>query len=236
MRQWSYYTPILAYHRVGELKGDHVPTVSAQTFERHLAFLARYRYQVIKLETLAATLEHGQPMPRHTAIITFDDGYEETHRVAWPLLKRFGLAATIFVTPAEVGLPGFVTWQQLQELASDGMTIGSHTLHHSYLPLVEEAQLSQELGESKQLIETHVGQSVELLSYPVGGFTPFVQGVAQQIGYRAACTTNRYAPSAPIDRYGLRRIKVTERDANPLMFLAKVSGYYDLFRQLREPS
>ena len=39
-----------------------------------------------------------------------------------------------------------------------------------------------------------------------------------------------------VDRYALRRIKVTEHDANPLRFFVKVSGYYDAFRQLKQPS
>ncbi len=236
MSRLSYQLPILGYHRVGPYKGDHVPTVSGEAFERQLSFLARRRYCVLSLEELVTLLDGGRSLPRRSVVITFDDGYEETHSVAWPLLKRFGFTATVFVTPGEVGWPGFVSWDQVSEMAHDGITIGSHTMHHSYLPLVKDDQLPEELISSKQVIEERVGRPVSFISYPVGGFTSQVQAIVKQAGYLAACTTNRAFSASAVDRYALRRVKVTERDAQPLLFWAKVSGYYDLFRQLKHPS
>ncbi len=234
--QLGYYTPILGYHRVGPYNGDHVPTVSPGIFERQLAFLTRYRFRVLSLEELVEQWEQDGRFPRHSAVITFDDGYEETHAVAWPLLKRFGFSATVFVTPAEVGLPGFATWQQVEEMAQDGMKIGCHTMHHSYIPLVPEERLPEEIIDSKRLIEERIRQPVQFLSYPVGGFTPRAQALVKQAGYLAACTTNRTSPQQARDRFALRRIKMTERDCHPLMLWAKLSGYYDLFRQLDAPN
>ena len=236
MNQWSYYVPILKYHRVGPSRPDHVPTLSAAAFERQLALLARFRYRVLSLEELVGHLDRGARLPRRSVVITFDDGYEETHTVARPLLKRFGYPAIVFVPPGEVGRAGFATWEQLAELARDGITVGSHTMHHSYVPLLSAEQLREELQQSKAVIEAHIGRVVHCLSYPIGGFTPQAQALARQAGYRVACTTNRSLPGAGLDRYALRRIKMTERDAHPLLLLAKVSGYYDLFRRLKRPS
>ena len=236
MSRWSYRVPILGYHKVGAFKGDHVPTVSPESFGRQLALLARLRYRVLSFDEFAGCLDRAEPFPRRSAVITFDDGYEETCTVAWPLLKRFGFPATVFIAPGEVGQPGFVTWEQVSAMASDGITIGSHTMHHSYLPLVKEEQLMDELLGSKQAIESRIRQPVHYLSYPIGGFTPQAQAVTRQAGYLAACTTNRALKPARLDRYALRRIKMTERDAHPLFFLAKMSGYYDIFRQPKHPS
>ena len=236
MNRFAYHLPILGYHRVGPLRDDHVPTVTGQAFERQLGFLASRRYHLVSLDDIIGCLDRGEAMPRHSVAITFDDGYEETHTVAWPLLKRFGFPATVFVTPAEVGRPGFANWNQLVEMAKDGIIIGSHTMHHSYLPLVKVDRLPEEVVDSKRVIEERIGQPVHFISYPVGGFTEQAQQVVRQAGYRAACTTNRAFTRAPIDRYALRRVKVTERDAHPLVFWVKLSGYYDLFRALKEPS
>ena len=90
--------------------------------------------------------------------------------------------------------------------------------------------------ESKRVIEERIGRPVTLFSYPVGGFTPRVQSAVAQAGYLAACTTNRASTHPGIDPYALRRIKITERDGNVMLFWAKVSGYYDLFRRLKEPA
>ena len=236
MNQWSYYVPILGYHRVGSARPDHVPTLSADAFERQLAILVRFRYRVLSLEELVEHLDRGAGPPRRSVVITFDDGYEEIHTVAWPLLKRFGYPAIVFVSPGEVGRAGFATWEQLAELARDRFTVGSHTMHHSYIPLLSAEQLQDELQRSKAVIEARIGRPAHCLSYPIGGFTPQAQALARAAGYRVACTTNRALPGAGLDRYALRRIKMTERDAHPLLLLAKVSGYYDLFRRLRRPS
>ncbi|OGX41700.1 MAG: hypothetical protein A3C53_04875 [Omnitrophica WOR_2 bacterium RIFCSPHIGHO2_02_FULL_68_15] len=227
--------PILGYHRVGEARPDHVPTVSAEAFERQLATLERHRVRVLSLDEAVAALERGDPPPRRSAVVTFDDGYVETYTVAWPILRRFGFPAAVFVTPGEVGLPGFATWDQLVEMSRDAITIGSHTMHHSYLPLVSEDRLPEELIRSKAVIEERLGRPIRYLSYPIGGYTPQAQALAQQAGYQAAFTTNR-GVSRAVDRYALRRIKVTERDTNPLLLLAKVSGYYDCFRELKQPA
>ncbi len=235
MSRWSYQLPILGYHRIGEFKGDHVPTVSPEAFKRQLDTLARHRYRVLGLDEFTRLLDEGGPLPRRSVVITFDDGYEETHSIAWPLLKQLGFPAAVFVTPAEVGLPGFAGWEQLIEMAGNGMLIGNHTMHHSYLPAVKEDHLAEELIESKYVIEERLGRPIYFLSYPIGGFTAQAQALAKQTGYLAACTTNRTSPLAGIDRFALRRIKVTERDRHSLIFLAKLCGYYDAFRRLRHP-
>ena len=236
MNRWSYHLPILNYHKVGAFKGDHVPTVSPEAFERQLVLLARFRYRVLSFDEIIGCLDRSEPLPRRSVAITFDDGYEETCTVAWPLLKRFGFPATVFIAPGEVGWPGFVTWEQVSEMAKNGITIGSHTMHHSYLPLVKEERLMEELLGSKQAIEARIRQPVQYISYPIGGFTPQAQAATRQAGYVAACTTNRAFVPVKLDRYALRRIKMTERDANPLFLLAKTSGYYDIFRRPKHPS
>lgn len=235
MGRFQYYLPILGYHRIGVARVDHVPTVSAEAFERQLAFLARRRYRVLSLEDIAALLDRGEALPRRSTVITFDDGYEETYTIAWPLLKRFGFSATVFVTPGEVASSGFATWEQLTAMAKDGMTIGSHTMHHSYIPTVPADRLSEEVVESKRVIEERLGAPVRFFSYPVGGFTMEARALVEQAGYRAACTTNRASPVAHLDRFALRRVKITERDTHPLSLQVKLSGYYDLFRQLKQP-
>ena len=235
MAWWSYYLPILAYHRIGNLKDDHVPTVSPEVFESHLRWLTRSVYRSLSLEALLDHLDRQAQWPRRSVVITFDDGYEETASIAGPLLKRFQVPAILFVASAEVGRPGFITWAQAQALAEAGVSFGSHTMHHSYLPALDPARFPEELVESKRTIEQRIGRPVQFLSYPVGGFTPQVQAAAKDAGYRAACTTNRLSDQRGVDRYALRRIKMTDRDVSPWSFFAKISGYYDGFRQLRTP-
>ena len=237
MQRFQYYLPILGYHRVGPWRDDHVPTVAAETFGKQLQFFEKNRFNVLTLDQIADLFDKDAPFPRKSLAITFDDGYTETATDAWPLLKKHGFAATVFVTPSEVGMPGFMSWDQITLIASEGMDIGCHTMNHSYIPLVPEEQLADELVESKRIIENRIGKPVSSLSYPVGGFTQKAQKVAQEAGYRAAYTTNRFSfLGRKLDRFAVRRIKITERDNHPITLKAKLSGYYDVFRQLRQPA
>jgi len=231
-----WMVPILAYHRVGEPQADHVPTVTPERFEAQLAFIAQRGYQVCGLSEVADGLALGGASLRRKVVITFDDGYAETCTVAAPMLRRFGFSATVFIAPGEIGLPGFLSWEQLREIGRDVFTVGSHTMHHTYLPLVGAAKVRQELGESKRILEERLGAGVEWVSYPVGGYTVEVQALARQAGYRGACTTNRGVSKRAKDLFALRRIKITERDSHPALLSVKLSGYYDVFRALKAPA
>lgn len=236
MSRFSYHIPILGYHRIGQHRPDHVPTVTAEAFGRQLSLLAKWRYKTISFSDLANCMERSEPAPKQSVIITFDDGYEETCSIAWPLLKRFGFSAIVFVTPTEVSTKGFATWQQLREMSQDGFEIGSHTMHHSYIPTTPEDRLPEEIAASKTAIERELGKRVDFLSYPIGGYTKKAQEVAKAAGYRAACTTNRATSYAMADRFAIRRVKITDRDAQAFLLRFKLSGYYDMFRRLKQPA
>ena len=86
---------ILAYHRVLDgadpLRGD----ITADAFEEHMRVVARY-FNAVPLGDGVRGLEQGK-LPARAVAITFDDGYADNHSVALPILKRYGLPATIFV-------------------------------------------------------------------------------------------------------------------------------------------
>lgn len=84
---------ILVYHRFG----DNPRSISARGFERQLQFL-KERYNVIHLSRLIAALRGRETVPPHGVVLTVDDGYADFYRVAFPLLRRYELPCTFFVT------------------------------------------------------------------------------------------------------------------------------------------
>jgi peptidoglycan/xylan/chitin deacetylase (PgdA/CDA1 family) len=86
---------ILYYHRVNDDGDPFFPAISTQLFEQQMRFLARH-YKVVTLDRLLQCLEHGRP--ETVVAITFDDGYEDNYCNAFPILRRYGLPATIFLT------------------------------------------------------------------------------------------------------------------------------------------
>lgn len=231
----NYYLPILGYHRIGPLRADHVPTVTEETFAGQLNFIARRGYRVLSCDEIADLIKGGRPFPKKATAITFDDGYEDNWTLAWPILKRYGFSATVFVIPNELGTEGFMTWEQAQMFLKDGGSIGSHTMTHAYIPETAEEKLSYEIIQSKQVLESKLASPIRHLSYPIGGFSTQAQQLAQQAGYDVAYTTNRAVHKKRFDRYAIRRIKMTEKDRGFLRLTVKLSGYYDAFRKLPKP-
>ena len=89
---------ILRYHSISASGDYRSPTIaiSPELFEMQMSFLAR-KYVVFTLDELLKRWEDCD-LPRNSVAITFDDGYLDNAQVAFPILARYGLPATFFVT------------------------------------------------------------------------------------------------------------------------------------------
>jgi glycosyltransferase involved in cell wall biosynthesis len=99
---------VLAYHSVSEPDPANdryrCPSIALPpaAFERHMRFLADH-YDVVPMARIVACLEAGEPFPPRAVAITFDDGYRDNYTIAYPILRRLGLPATLYVTADAVG-------------------------------------------------------------------------------------------------------------------------------------
>lgn len=94
----------LTYHRLDD----------AGAFERQMRHLAD-RYNVVGAGAVLQALRGGGRLPPRSVLITFDDGYPEVGEVAWPILRRLGLPAVLFVPTAYPGDLGRPFWWDLIE-------------------------------------------------------------------------------------------------------------------------
>ncbi|MFO0972210.1 MAG: polysaccharide deacetylase family protein [Phycisphaerae bacterium] len=103
---------ILAYHRVSDEPSDLVDapglTHTPREFERQMAWLARH-FRPARLSDVVAAFERGRP-PRRAAVVTFDDGFADTLRVAAPIARRYGVPITVALTTSVVG-NGDLLWR-----------------------------------------------------------------------------------------------------------------------------
>lgn len=108
---------VLNYHRIDYFDSPNFdlfrPNVSAapETFAQQMDYL-RARYNVISVERLAAWLKGAAALPPRAALITFDDGYADNLKHAFPILKTRGLSAVIFLTTGfiETARPFYWDW------------------------------------------------------------------------------------------------------------------------------
>jgi len=92
---------VIYYHSVGPVAGEWEKsflTLGTEIFEQHLAWLSS-RYRSVSLREYRQIREGLIPAVRNPLVITFDDGYLDNWLWAFPLLKKYGMKATIFVSP-----------------------------------------------------------------------------------------------------------------------------------------
>lgn len=227
--------PIIMYHHIDQEVRYPVATVPTDHFEKHLQYLKDYQFDVISLDDFIEAKREGRVLSRKTVLLTFDDGYADNYTYAFPLLRRFGYTATMFISTGKVGQPGYVTWDQLREMAAAGMTIGSHTIAHEYLPDLPPARQEQEITDSRRILQEQLKVPVKHFSYPVGGFNPEIKQLVRRAGYESAVTTNRGYDRFNRDVFELNRVTMDEEDLVFPVRWAKFSGYYNLFRKSRKP-
>jgi peptidoglycan/xylan/chitin deacetylase (PgdA/CDA1 family) len=207
-----------------------------------MEYIKKKGYEVISLEALVRSIGDNRPLKKNKVAITFDDGYRDNFQYAYPILKKYGFPATIFVISGFAGKSfdngkEFLTWEQMTRMSQDGITIGAHTKSHLYLGSSENLSAArEEIIGSKLEIEKNTGQAVEYFCYPSGGFSQETKELVRQAGFLGACSTNRGLVKFNRDVYELRRIKVTNSDLNkPFSFWAKLSGYYNVFKKDKNP-
>jgi peptidoglycan/xylan/chitin deacetylase (PgdA/CDA1 family) len=200
--------PILMYHLVGPHRlGDHgytiALTVSTVKFRAEMEWLHRDGYHAISMETLYRALEQGGPLPSKPVAITFDDGYRDVLWNAAPILYRLHMPATAFVITGRISGrdPSFLTWPELGLLERRGFTIGSHTVHHLELTLLDRDQAAYELDASRSALQRRLQRRVWWFAYPAGRFDAQVVALVRKAGYRLAVTTmpgDLQAPGSPL--------------------------------------
>lgn len=108
---------------------------------------------------------------RNPCTITFDDGLKDVYRVAYPELKKRGIPFTIFVVTDFLDQEGYITTDELLELAADPLvTIGSHGVTHEILKEMPQEKQRLELVDSKNRLEELIGRPVRFFAYSHGQF------------------------------------------------------------------
>jgi len=232
----KYAVPILAYHSVA-YKEDS-PFVVPENFIKQMEYIKKKGYEVITLDELVESIKNKKRLKRNKVVITFDDGYKNNFEYAYPILKKFGFPATIFLATNYIGNDErFLDWDQVRIMSKNNISFGSHTKAHFYLGVInDEKGAFEEIVGSKKRIEQEIGIAVDYFCYPGGGFNERVKEIVKQAGYKGACATNRGFVNFNKDAYELKRIKVNNSDGvKPFSFWMKLKGYYNLIRKKKNP-
>jgi peptidoglycan/xylan/chitin deacetylase (PgdA/CDA1 family) len=176
-----------------------------------------------------ATLEPGH----HCAAVTFDDGFENFIEEALPELRSRNIPATVFIIVQALGkefgskerFEKVMSVDQMRELPSDLVNIGSHTLTHPFLPGASNEDAHREITESRVELERLLGQPISMFSFPFGGFKEEHIEMCRAAGYQRIFTTLPYMAFTSRQEFAVGRIRADTFDW-PLETRLKLAGAY----------
>ena len=210
--------PIVMYHHVGPLPPNPDVfrkdlTVSPEVFERTLDRLAEQEVETVTMADLSEHFAGGPALPKRSAILTFDDGYDDVYEYAFHALQTRGMVGTFFISTDFVERPGYVTWAQIGEMADAGMEIAAHSKNHPDFTLVGPTELRRQLVEPKAILEEHLGQKIRFVAYPSGKYNAAVMAATRAAGYEAAVTVIHGTRHVPGMAFELRRVRAHGADS-----------------------
>ena len=210
----------LVYHNITDL---FVPdewqqmTTPRDLFEKQMRYLAENGYKTISAYEAYKNLVSETEIPSKSICITFDDGYRDNYRNAFPILEKYGLKASVFITADFVGKKDaseeYLTWQDIIEMRKSGeFEIGCHSLSHRNLAGLESEDLTEEIGRAKRITEDKIDGKINVFAYPFGWQNAFNDKVINAVrgeGFSCAFTAIHGANTKQTDLFRLRRIRIS---------------------------
>ena len=202
--------PILEYHMVkDDAKPDEVRyAVPPEEFAAQLDYLTQEGYTTITPQDYARARKGKQTLPEKPVILSFDDGYEDNHRVVLPMLEEHGMKAVFYVVTNDIGLPGYMTWDNLFDMERHGMEIGSHTANHIPLTTLPPEKQREELRLSKLMLEWKGLKTIYSFSYPTGAYDAGVVAMLAEEDYLTAVTGEAGLNNVETNPYLLHRVNI----------------------------
>lgn len=235
--------PNIYYHKVIKDEseaGRHGIYVTIKQFEAHLKYLKKKGFRTVSSEEALRIKKENRT--GREVIITFDDGYEDNYTNAFPLLKKYGFNAEIFLVAAlesnewdrngNEPLSPMLKKEQILEMKEYGIRFGSHTLHHRDLTKCPASEMEDEIAGSKKLLEEKLGFNIDSIAYPYGNYNYDVIEAAKKAGYRFGYATDKGPLGMHEDLFRIRRITIFP-NTDLFHFARKVNGNY-VFKKIKE--
>jgi len=218
---------ILMYHQVGDfppMKAHRSTYCHYKSFARQMAYLHWLGYKVIALEEALNGLFGGGSLPDRSVVLTFDDGYENFNEYAFPVLKRYGFAATVFLVSGLLGDKArwleadgrlgarLMDGETIRALARQRITFGAHTVNHVRLSKLEPERMREEIVRSKTELESVLDEEVRYFCYPYGDYSAAAVETVRQSGFDAALSCIRGDAKPSDDRFLLPRKAISFGD------------------------
>ena len=188
---------ILCYHRFGPNKSKM--EITGEDFNTQMNYLKKNGYRVIPLSSIPPFLRGESALPKRAVALTFDDGYRSSYDIAYPILKKYGFPATLFIYSDFIGSKDALTCPQMKEMINSGLVdIQPHSKTHisltKQLPTEDEGdrlkRMDTEINAPAQQIQKMLGVSIHTFAYPFGDSNKLLISSLKSANYKAAVTVH----------------------------------------------
>ncbi len=185
---------ILCYHSIDDSGWDF--SISPSEFTKQMTFLAS-KYQFISLSDVDAYIKGKKRIEKPSVVITFDDGYKNIMQIN-SVIQKLGIKPTVFVisntksvSRKELGTDkAFLSNKDILQLHTDGWEIGCHTATHANMESLNDAEVVQEIIDSKKHLEAVLKIPIRDIAFPKGRYTSEIMNAVKKVGYRLGLTMN----------------------------------------------
>jgi peptidoglycan/xylan/chitin deacetylase (PgdA/CDA1 family) len=205
--------PVLSYHQFSRTEARKM-VVTEAVFEEQMKLLKDKGYRVITMDQLFDFLNFTAQIPKKSVVINIDDGWRSAYEIAFPILKKYGYPATLFIyTDLITGSEKTLSWELVQEMSNNGINIECHSRTHRNFTKMEKKEsfkeyfesVEKELSDSATIIKKRLNKEVKYFAYPYGDTNHLVIGLLRKKGFRGAFTVKREGNPFFIHPYRLNR-------------------------------
>jgi len=193
--------PVLLYHHlapwdIAKQKGQTSLDVDSNIFDQQMGYLKVRGYTFYFAQDLVSALLSKTSLPGKPIVISIDDGYDDVYAYAYPILKKYGIKATLFIPTGLLGVSSgansYFTWDQLKEMVGSGLlTAENHTWSHFPMGTKGAQKDQYEITTAQQQIQQYTGKQSVVFAYPYGNnaTSRIVQAELQSDGFIGAFST-----------------------------------------------
>lgn len=199
---------VLTYHDFVNGNPTNDMQISIDNFEKEMKYLKEHNYKTLEMKDIECYLKNECKLPKKSVLITIDDGWINTYKLAIPILEKYNFKATVFYIGANDSNENFMSLEDIKDIKENhkNITIASHTfnLHQENAYTLSKETLDNDFKKMAHIIDTNY------FAYPYGLKSETYKEVLKENNYSLAFT---FGPkkehrklSRKDDRYELPRL------------------------------
>ena len=198
----------LMYHRFEENKYPST-NIRIKDFKVHLNLINKEGFAFVNPNKFELELKNKT---KKKVLLTIDDGFSSFYENAWPILEEKKIPFILFVSTREVGKNGYMTWEQINEIAKkDFVHIGNHSHSHEYLIDENKNEIIKDLKKSISIFKNEMGYNSHFFSYPFGEYSLQLKEIVNNLKFRFAFGQHSGVVDDTKDLLELPRFPINEK-------------------------